>query len=114
MRLDKRKLIYLFITIFVFSQFANGTGGMLHLQTYHNAPYDYSICYTADVFIPQGEADSGDGQRFLSKDGKAEMLVYGSNNALQQTLQQAFAEASASRAKDHPSRVVSYKAPRQD
>lgn len=115
MRLTKRKLFYpLVILFFLFGQIPSGAGGQSQYQTYHNARFDYSLSYPVDVFIPQGEADNGDGQRFLSKDGRAEMLVYGSNNALKQTLQQAFAEASASRAKDHPGRVVSYKVMRQD
>ena len=55
-------------------------------ETYHNARFAYSISYPSDLFIPQGEAENGDGQKFLSRDGKVEMLVYGSNNALNQTL----------------------------
>jgi hypothetical protein len=51
-------------------------------NTYGNARFAYSVCYPPDLFAPQGEADNGDGQRLLAEDG-AEMLVWGSNNALE-------------------------------
>lgn len=110
-----RNFVYALLAILFFSgKPAITVFGQEKYRLYHNARFDYSVSYPLDILIPQGEADNGDGQRFLSKDGRAEMLVYGSNNALKQTLQQAFAEASASRAKDHPGRVVSYKVMRQD
>jgi hypothetical protein len=111
---EKSTWFCLLIILLLFSQAAYGIAGQGQYRIYHNARFDYSVSYPADLLIPQGEAENGDGQRFLTKDGKAEMLVYGSNNALEQTLQQAFAETSASRAKDHPGRVVSYKVLRQD
>lgn len=49
-------------------------------RTYHNIRFGYSISYPADSLIPQGEAENGDGQKFLSRDGRTEMLVYGSHN----------------------------------
>lgn len=49
-------------------------------KTYTNARYGYSISYPSNLLIPQGEADNGDGQAFLSKDGAAEMRVYGSQD----------------------------------
>ncbi len=59
--------------------------GLAHAQravykTYTNARYGYSITYPAHLLTPQGEADNGDGQAFLSKDGSAEMRVYGSHD----------------------------------
>ena len=44
-------------------------------DTYHNDRYDYSVDYPT-FLIPQGEADSGDGQKFFSKDKKIQILVY--------------------------------------
>ena len=55
-------------------------------RTYHNARFDFSISYPADVLIPQGESENHDGQKFRSRDGRAEMLVYGSYNAYQKTM----------------------------
>lgn len=81
-------------------------------RTYHNARFDYSISYPVNVLIPQGESVNGDGQRFSSKDGRAEMLVYGSNNSLDQSLRQVF-EAEISRT-EHPNRTVTYQVLRQD
>src|SRR5574341_695767 len=39
-------------------------------RTYHNARFNYSISYPFKVLIPQGEAVNGDGQKFLSQDGR--------------------------------------------
>lgn len=63
-------------------------------KTYTNARYGYSISYPSNLLIPQGEADNGDGQAFRSKDGAAEMLVYGSQN-LGGALAEAYREAQA-------------------
>ena len=84
-------------------------------ETYHNARFAYSITYPADIFVPQGEADNGDGQRFLSKDGRAEVAVYAGYavNDSQDTLQKRFREA-AGRAAEQPSRVVTYKLIKDD
>ena len=82
-------------------------------RTYHNARFDYSISYPADLVIPQGESVNGDGQRFLSKDGKAELLVYGTYNSLDQTLNDVLTQASE-RSPDHQDRVVTYKVLRGD
>lgn len=80
--------------------------------TYYNARFSYSIAYPARVLIPQGEPANGDGQKFLSKDGRAEMLVYGSNNALNQTLRDAYQEELSSAA--HPQRRVTYQVIKAD
>jgi hypothetical protein len=53
--------------------------------TYANTRFAFSICYPKDLLVPQGESPNGDGQKFLSKDG-AQLLVYGSNNALNESL----------------------------
>jgi hypothetical protein len=74
-------------------------------QTYNNARFAYSVSYPSDVFTPQGEADNGDGQRFMSRDGHAALIVYGSHNALGQTLRGAYSEAS-SRTREHPRHVT--------
>ena len=105
-----RNFVYALLAILFFSGKPSITVfGQEKYRLYHNARFDYSVSYPLDILIPQGEADNGDGQRFLSKNGKAVMLVYGSNNALNQTLQQAFAEESASHTTEHPARVVTYK-----
>ncbi len=58
--------------------------------TYTNSRFSYSICYPQGIFIPQGESTNGDGQKFISNDGQATVLVYGSNAVagVNQTLQQ--------------------------
>lgn len=79
-------------------------------QTYHNGRFDYSISYPADLLAPQGEADNGDGQRFLSKDGRAELIVYGAHNVTRQSLRALYEE----QARDGENRKVTYKLLRKD
>lgn len=82
-------------------------------RTYHNVRFNYSISYPADLLIPQGEPVNGDGQKFSSRDNKAEMLVYGAYNSLDQTLREVF-EQESSRSTEQPNRVVTYKVLRSD
>lgn len=65
-------------------------------KTYTNARYDYSISYPSSLLVAQGEADNGDGQAFRSKDGAAEMRVYGSQN-LGGGLAESYREAQSGR-----------------
>lgn len=62
-------------------------------KTYSNARFAYSISYPWKLLTPQGEATNGDGQKFLSSDGDVELIVYGSNNALDQSLKDVYDEA---------------------
>ncbi len=57
--------------------------------TYANSRFAYSICYPKNLLEPQGESPNGDGQKFLAKDG-AQLLVYGSNNALNESINDIF------------------------
>ncbi|WP_058187487.1 hypothetical protein [Terracidiphilus gabretensis] len=76
-------------------------------STYANSRFAYSICYPKNLFEPQGESPNGDGQKFLAKDG-AQLLVYGSNNALNESINDVF-NRTASRLAG-ASGKVSYKA----
>jgi hypothetical protein len=78
-------------------------------DTYHNDRFDYSIEYPKDVLFPQGESDNGDGQKFLSKDADASLIVYGSNNALKQSLEEVYREESRGGTTENPKKVVTYK-----
>jgi len=68
--------------------------GKAHVwDTYVHARFAYSVCYPGDVLLPQGEADNGDGQKFITKDGKAEARVYGSyfaSNGEDQSLKKTY------------------------
>jgi hypothetical protein len=75
--------------------------------TYANSRFAYSICYPKNLLDPQGESPNGDGQKFLAKDG-AQLLVYGSNNALNESINDVF-NRTASRLAG-PSGKISYKA----
>ena len=62
-------------------------------KTYTNARFKYSIGYPADLLVPQGEAENGDGQIFKEKDrSSVEMRVYGGYNVSNETLRSRYAE----------------------
>jgi hypothetical protein len=78
-------------------------------KTYTNARFKYSISYPADLLVPQGEAENGDGQVFKEKGGSSvEMRVYGGYNALNETLRSRYEKVI------HDWGNVSYKVLRKD
>ncbi|WP_295455752.1 hypothetical protein [uncultured Thiodictyon sp.] len=99
------RYLLIFIALTALSQ----TAFAADYRTYHNARFGYAIDYPAGILYPQGEADNGDGQRFLTKDADASLSVYGSNNALDQSLEEAYLEAARGGLADDPKRVVTYK-----
>jgi hypothetical protein len=48
---------------------------------YKNPRFGYTLSYPAGVFTPQPPPDNGDGQSFLSADGRAKVVVYGALNS---------------------------------
>lgn len=78
-------------------------------HTYHNKRFGYSISYPKGILYPQGEADNGDGQKFLSKDADASLIVYGLNNGLNQSLEDLYHEESRGGMSDNPKKVVTYR-----
>ncbi len=78
-------------------------------ETYYNHRYDYSIDYPKAVLFPQGESDNGDGQKFLSKNADASLLVYASYNALEQPLEEIYREQSRGGTPEEPQKVVTYR-----
>lgn len=64
-------------------------------RSYANARFDYSICYPADLLVPQREADNSDGRAFTGADG-AKLLVYGSYSAVDEAVPQAAASHAQS------------------
>jgi hypothetical protein len=62
-------------------------------KTYSNARFKYSISYPADLLIPQGESENGDGQVFREKSSSSvEMRVYGGYNVNNETLRSRYTE----------------------
>jgi len=53
---------------------------------YKNARYGFSIEYPSDLFTPDEPPFNNAGRSFQSKDGKAQFSVWGSANALEQSL----------------------------
>lgn len=88
----------LLITLLLFLALPEPAGAQpaVALDTYVNPRFQYAIKYPINILIPQGEADNGDGQRFVSPDGGAVLTVWGSHNALEQTLQDKFRESRQS------------------
>ena len=64
--------------------FAPVSGGAA-FATYANSRFNYTVDYPADLLVPQPEAENGDGRAFNAKTGKAQILVYGSYNALNES-----------------------------
>ena len=62
-------------------------------KTYTNARFKYSISYPADLLVPQGESENGDGQIFKEKgNSSVEMRVYGGYNVLNETLHSRYTD----------------------
>lgn len=78
-------------------------------KVYHNSRFAYSIAYPKNTLYPQGESDNGDGQKFLSKDADASLIVYGSNNAFDQSLEDLYLDESRGGLPEDPKKVVTYR-----
>ncbi len=78
-------------------------------KTYSNSRFNYSIDYPADLLIPQGEAPNGDGQIFASSDQEARMIIYGTHNVLEQTIQDLFQQESQDASSPKITKKVTYK-----
>jgi hypothetical protein len=72
-------------------------------QTYYNDRFDYSIAYPSNFLQPQGVSGNGDGQRFVSRDNRVRMAVFGRLNAPEKSLEALFNEELT------PSRTITYK-----
>lgn len=83
-------------------------------NTYANARFGYSIAYPVGVLYPQGEADNGDGQKFLSRDGRATMLVYGGHQLDTVSISDMYEAASKERSLSGASRTVTMKVLKKD
>jgi hypothetical protein len=75
-------------------------------KTYSNARYAFRIAYPLGILAPQGESDNGDGQKFVSQDGSATLIAFGSNR-LDRSLHDEFQAAQENRA-------VTYKVLKRD
>ncbi len=62
-----------------------GTPANHDWKIYTNVRFGYQVCYPADLFTPQPEADNGDGRLFDAASG-ASLRVWGVNNAAEQSL----------------------------
>ena len=83
-------------------------------DTYCNSRYGYCIDYPAGILYPQGEAPSGDGQVFKSRDAENELLVYRDlrdNFTMDEpyTITTAYEEDARGNDPEKPKRVIVYK-----
>lgn len=76
---------------------------------YGNARFGYEVSYPPDLLIPQGEAENGDGQCFLSREGDVELCVWGSHNAMDETIQSNFQKDIQEKTPGHPDKSVTFK-----
>jgi hypothetical protein len=79
-------------------------------ETYYNSRFNYAVKYPIDLLVPQGEAQNGDGQSFISEDNQIVMSVYGTHHSLQGSLDRWYREAT--RGSDR--REVTYKTRRDN
>lgn len=86
---------------------ASAQPGQAAYKTYYNPRFEYSISYPVGILFPQEVAANGDGRKFLSKDKRTVMLVYGQENVQRQTLSQLYEEES--REGPPAGRTVTYK-----
>jgi len=77
-------------------------------KTYHNKRFEYSINYPKNILYPQGEASNGDGQKFLSKEADALLLVYGSYNIHEQTIKEHYEENLYNKTEESQPKVITY------
>jgi hypothetical protein len=49
-------------------------------SSYKNERYGFVLSYPSSVFTPQPPPEKGDGQTFVSQDGRAKIVVYGTLN----------------------------------
>ncbi len=68
---------------------------IVKLSTYVNARFCYAVSFPPALLVPRGEAADGDGQAFVSADGRSKMVVWGSWNALDETVPGRYAAALA-------------------
>lgn len=80
------------VSIFTVLLLSAAAFGQANYSTYSNARFGYSIQYPKSVFLPQPEAENGDGRVFLTKDKSAELRVWGQYNALARTLSDSYKE----------------------
>lgn len=72
---------------------------------YANHRYGYVVAWPKKFLQPGGESDSGDGQRFRSRDGSAEMACWGVfHEVIGNSLAEAYSEAAG-----EPGAQVTYK-----
>jgi hypothetical protein len=95
--------------LLLMSLVASANADEVKYDRYVNVRFAFGISYPVGILVPQGEADNGDGQRFLSKDGKTSMLAYGYNNAADDTLNSIFHDEIAGKKKSNQRRAVTYK-----
>ena len=77
-------------------------------QTYANPRFNYSIDYPPKLLLPKGEAPNGDGQIFASADLQAQMIIYGTHNVLEQTIQDLFKKESQDASSQQITKKVTY------
>ncbi|MAD47245.1 MAG: hypothetical protein CMI02_09330 [Oceanospirillaceae bacterium] len=63
-------------------------------QVYTNIRYGFELAYPQTLLHPQGESVNGDGQTFVSADGKARVQVYGANLLNEEQLEELYQRAA--------------------
>ncbi|WP_145963955.1 hypothetical protein [Chromobacterium phragmitis] len=80
-----------------------------HYGRYVNARFAFSVPYPDKLLQMGEESDNGDGVRFASPDRHTEMAAWGSNNALEETLQSRFRDELREKSASGKPRKVTFK-----
>jgi hypothetical protein len=92
------------VCILAFASFGFSQATKITYKDYYNQRFEYTVSYPVGILFPQDIAANGDGRKFLSKDNRTRMLVYGRENNQKQTLSQVFREII----RDN-NRIITYK-----
>jgi len=104
-----KKIFYLFAYFCSISTSYSQIFTPSEIDTYCNPRFSYSIKFPKNILYLQNESHNGDGAKMMSKDAKAIVSVYGSNNALDKSLLDIFLEESAGGTYNEPKKVITYK-----
>ena len=103
----KESIKSLVILMFFCLSFAYAQQTKVQYKHYTNVRFDYGVDYPSNLLIAQGEPINGDGQKFISKNKKAKMVVSGIYNINEKALKQLYEETIANKEKGNA--TVTYK-----
>ena len=78
-------------------------------ESYYNSRFEFCVEYPANFLNPKGESQNRDGNTFTNANGSSEMRASGTYNALDETVEEAFARATEGGKYYEDERKITYK-----